>query len=324
MKNALDEIECIPTMGNMVPPYQIISHPYCIDIISTYVSISKLEFENKENSLGVIKEGIEYYCLSNNINFDYHFDNQLPLVISPSTNNFQWFFGLQVIGFDIYKISALLSFQKTRYIEDEIDYATFIEFSVYNIIKNYRIGNNLERLKILMDWVNNQRLINSNQIDDSQTIVANIKVKSSFNKSKQNTKPKAAESSFILNGLVKDSDYFSTYAPGIMEAFKLLKGGGFISLETKYESFKSIISGKDILSENRIEWTGKIKDLNRFITLMEKNKIIKKVTLKWETTCKCFTNTEKSLNPIMVRKSNGKNNNEEKLLLIIKNIPKVP
>jgi hypothetical protein len=321
MKNALDEIECIPTVGNMEPPYQIISHPYCIDIISTYVSISKMEFENKEYSLEVIKEGIRYYCLSNNINFNYHFDNKLPLVISPSTNNFQWFFGLQIIGFDINKINALLSFQKTRFIEDEIDFTTFIEFSVYNIVKNYSIQNNIERLKILMDWVNNQRLINLNQIDDSQKALIDNQTKSSSYKSKIHNKPKKIEPSFTLNGILKDSDYFNNHATEIMEAFQLLKGGGFISKETKYDAFKSILSGKEIPLANRIEWSGKIKDLNRFITLLEKNKIIKKIKLKWDTTCKCFTKTEKSLHPTLLRKSNGKNDNEEKLLLIIKNFP---
>jgi hypothetical protein len=35
MKNSLDDIECIPTVGNLTPPYPIISHPYCVDIITT-------------------------------------------------------------------------------------------------------------------------------------------------------------------------------------------------------------------------------------------------------------------------------------------------
>ena len=82
MKNALDDIECIPTSSNLNPPYQIISHPYCIDIISTYMALSKLDFNNKNEVLDIIKENIEYYCKSNNINFAYHFDNKLPLIIS--------------------------------------------------------------------------------------------------------------------------------------------------------------------------------------------------------------------------------------------------
>jgi hypothetical protein len=324
MKNALDEIECVPMVGNLEPPYQIISHPYCIDIISTYFSISSLDFENKENALQVIKEGIEYYCRSNKINFRYHFDNKLPLVISPSTNNFQWFFGLQIIGFDIHKINALLSFQKTRFIDDEIDFTTFIEFPVYGIVKNYKVKNNSKRLKILMDWVNNQRLINSNQIDDSRKALTNTQNKLSSNKSTQNKKPKLIQPSFILNGLVKDPDYFTNYSPEIVEVFTSLKGGGFIPSESDYENFKSILSGIEISRENRIEWTGKIKDLNRFIKLLEKNKIIKQIKFKWETTCNCFTNALKDLNPTMLRKSNGKNDNEDKLLELIQLFPKTP
>ena len=51
MKNALDEIKCVPVLGGMKPPYQISSHPYCIDIITSYVQLSKFEFKTKTTFL---------------------------------------------------------------------------------------------------------------------------------------------------------------------------------------------------------------------------------------------------------------------------------
>lgn len=311
MKNALDDIECIPTMGNIDPPYQIISHPYCVDVISAYFSLSKLEFNDRENSLELIKESVEYYCLSNNINFNYHFDNKLPLIISPNTNNFQWFLGLQIISFDIYKINSLLSFQQKRYNEDEIDFSTFVEFAVYNIVKNFTKIENTERLKIIMDWVNNQRMLITNQNNPS------AELPNKTIRLKKTNKSLAFDPSFQIIEFLKDPKYFDKNAPHVMEAFKLLKGGGFINQKTNYDSFKSILSGHKIKREARIDWTGKLKDLNRFVFLLTGQKIIMKIKYKWETTCNCFTNNDKDLSPEMIRKSNGKNDNEEKLKNII-------
>lgn len=151
MKNALDEIECIPTIGGIKPPYTIHSHPYCVDIITTYVQLSKLRFKKKGGFLKKVEEGIRFYCISNEIDFNYHFDNRLPLIISPTVNNFQWFFGLQIIGFDIHKIKALLSFQQKRYLNEGADYVTFIEFAVYRIVNNFNLIDNSERLRMIME-----------------------------------------------------------------------------------------------------------------------------------------------------------------------------
>ena len=64
MENSLDEITCIPTAGGLKPPYQIISHEYCINIISAYNSLSKIEFSNKDHLLNSIKERLIrcYFC----------------------------------------------------------------------------------------------------------------------------------------------------------------------------------------------------------------------------------------------------------------------
>jgi hypothetical protein len=313
MKNALDDIECIPTSSNLNPPYQIISHPYCIDIISTYVALSKLDFNNKNEVLDIIKENIEYYCKSNNINFAYHFDNKLPLIISTQTNNFQWFLGLQIIGFDINKIKALLSFQQKRYNNDEIDFVTFVEFAIYNLVKNFTIINNSDRLKIIMDWVYQQRMSSTANQKQSVNKLAAQKIVSI----KENKK-KSIEPSFQIIGLITDSSYFINNANILLEVFKLLKGGGFISYNTTYNNFKNILSGERINRETRIDWTGKQKDLNRFILLLTREYIIKKIKYKWETACNCFTINEKDFLPEMIRKSNGKNENEHKLKAIVK------
>ena len=312
MKNSLDDIECIPTYGNLTPPYTIISHPYCVDIISSYFTLSNLEYNDKNEALSLIKENIEYYCKSNNISFAYHFDNKLPLIISPQTNNFQWFLGLQIIGFDINKIKALLTFQQKRYTNDEIDFVTFVEFAVYNIVKYFSIINNSAHLKTIMDWVYQQRTSSVENQKQLHTKLVPQKIISKEIKKKSSVEP-----SFIIIRLTIDPEYFVNNANQIMEAFKLLKGGGFINNSTKYDYFKCIFSGQKINRLDRIDWTGKQKDLHRFITLLMAKGIIKKIRFKWETTCNCFTINEKDFLPSTIRKSNGKNDNEEKLMDII-------
>ncbi|MDQ3048992.1 MAG: hypothetical protein M3R27_15685, partial [Bacteroidota bacterium] len=116
MKNALDEIDCIPVLGGQKPPYIVTSHPYCVDIIKAYVELSKLQFANKEEFLKRIEDGILFYCNSNKIDFAFHFDNKYALTIPPAVNNFQWFLGLQIISFDSNKIKAFLSFQQKRFL----------------------------------------------------------------------------------------------------------------------------------------------------------------------------------------------------------------
>lgn len=313
MKNSLDDIECIPTVGNLNPPYQIISHPYCVDIISTYVALSKLDFNNKDDVLEVIKENIEYYCKSNNISFDYHFDNKLPLIISTQTNNFQWFLGLQLIVFDINKIKALLSFQQKRFYNNEIDFVTFVEFALYNLVRNFTNINNSDRLKTIMEWVDQQRMSSTTNQKKSLNKLADQKIVS-----KKSTKIKSIEPSFQMIGFMADSSYFIKNAVILHEAFILLKGGGFISNNTNYNNFKAIFSGTIINREARIDWTGKQKDLNRFIQLLTNEGIVKKVNFKWETACNCFTTNEKDFLPVMIRKANGKNENEDKIKAIVK------
>lgn len=167
------------------------------------MALSKLDFNNKNEVLDIIKENIEYYCKSNNINFAYHFDNKLPLIISTQTNNFQWFLGLQIIGFDINKIKALLSFQQKRYNNDEIDFVTFVEFAIYNLVKNFTIINNSNRLKIIMDWVYQQRISSTANQKQSVNKLAALKIVSI-----KKNKKKSIEPSFQIIGLITDSSYF--------------------------------------------------------------------------------------------------------------------
>ena len=330
MKNALDEIKCVPVLGGKKPPYRITSHPYCVDIVTTYVQISKFDFKNKEEYLKRIEDSIKDYCLSNKINFAFHFDNKLPLTIPPAINNFQWFLGLQIIGFDINKIKALLSFQQKQYLDEEVDYITFVEFAVYNIVKGFTLIDNTERLRMVMEWVNEQRVLilssNKQEIDLKEATITNKQeiypdeIKLTGTKKKEKVeKTKIVAPSFSLIGFKKDSDYFVTNANDLMEAFKLLKGGGFIQTDTNYEWYKAIFNGEVIKRENRIEWTGKIKDLNRFVVFLMNGKV-ESLRNKWETTCNCFFNTSVDISPENLRKANGKNDNEEKLKEIVQKL----
>jgi hypothetical protein len=114
-----------------------------------------------------------------------------------------------------------------------------------------------------------------------------------------------------------DSKYFIKNSNYILEAFKLLKGGGFISLDTDYEHFKAILQGKTIKYENRIDWTGKYIDLNIFVLLLLKNKISPIKTNKWETTTNCFIKESQPIPSIKIRKAKGKKDNEDKLIAIV-------
>lgn len=330
MNNALDQIECVPILSGQKPPYDIHSHPYCIDIITTYFHLVKLKFKNKADYLKVVKEGIHNYCLSNEINFNYHFDNRLPLIISPNTNNFQWFLGIQLSIFDVNKIKALLSFQQKRYLNEEIDFTTFVEFAVYKIVKNFTQIDNTKHLSTIMEWVNEQRILRyySNNLEINRTIdkPSNIQDTEIIDFIINNPKKKAGTKkkkiiapSFLLLGIKKDKDYFVTNAVDFMEAFKLLKGGGFVAEDTKYERFQALFKGEVIIRENRIEWTGKLKDLNRFVTFLLGTKI-EKLKYKWETTSNCFFWNSVDILPKMLRKANGKNDNESKLEAIIQKL----
>ncbi|OFY84586.1 MAG: hypothetical protein A3F72_19265 [Bacteroidetes bacterium RIFCSPLOWO2_12_FULL_35_15] len=327
MKNALDEIICIPTLGGKKPPYQIISHPYCVDIITAYIELSKLDFINKEYYLKMIEDNVKFYCLSNKIDFNYHFENKLPLIIPPTANNFQWFLGHQIIGFDINKIKALLSFQQKRYQNEETDFITFVEFPVYNTVKYFTQVHNTKRLRTIMEWVNEQRSLSTifckahTESNNDSTNNKKTKEDSSINQKTKKTppkKPKIILPSYTLLGYKINPQYFEKNAVNFAAAFYLLKGGGFIHSETNKDCFKNILKGEEIKRENRIEWTGKIKDLNRFIKfLIDENKI-KNFVNKWETSCKCFINSSGYLSAGQLRTANGKNDNEAKLKDIVK------
>lgn len=327
MKNALDEIICIPTVGGQKPPYQIISHPYCIDIITTYVQLSKLDFSDKDEYLKRIEDLIKFYCLSNKISFAYHFENKLPLIISPTVNNFQWFFGLQLIGFDINKIKALLSFQQKRYQNEEADFTTFVEFAVYNIVKGITQIDNSECLRVIMEWVNEQRTLNiirckaDTESNDDSTNNKKTKEDSKFNqkpKKAKPPKPKIILPSFTLIALKKNPNYFVDNANNFMDAFHLLQGGGFIHMDADYENFKNIFRGDEIKRENKIDWTGKKIDLRMFVLFLIKGEKIIKLKYKWETTCNCFLYNSTDILPESLQKSNGKKDNENKLKEIVK------
>lgn len=327
MKNALDKIVCIPTEGGKKPPYQIISHPYCIDVITAYVQLSKLDFKDKGEYLKRIEDSIKYYCLSNKINFEYHFNNKYPIIISPTVNNFQWFFGLQLIGFDINKIKALLSFQQKRYQNEEADFTTFVEFAVYNIVKGFSQLDNSEHLKMIMEWVNEQRTLCiircKANIESNEDSTNNKKTKEDSNftqKTKKTKSPKAkiVAPSFKLIALIKNPNYFKDNAINFMDAFKLLKGGGFIHTDTDYENFKNIFRSNEIKRESKIDWTGKKIDLKMFVLFLIKGEKINKLKYKWETTCNCFLYNSTDILPESLQKSNGKKDNENKLKEIVK------
>lgn len=319
MNNSLDKIECTPILPGSIPPYKITSHPYCIDVITSYFQIEKLKFSQQSNFLKNIEEYIKLYCQSNRIDFEYHFNNKLPLTIPATVNNFQWFLAIQIISFDTNKIKALLSFQQKRFFEEETDFTTFVEFAVYNILKNFTQIDNSEHLKIIMEWVNEQRALDKNhKLDD---IIIKTKEQKNINrastKKSKRDKIKTVQASLSLIGFKNNPQYFVKNAINILEAFQLLKGGGFIPDGTNYEYFKNIFQNKEIKREQRIEWSGKIIDLKMFIDLLMKDKILKIKLNKWDTVSNCFVKNGMDLLPISIRKSNGKLDNQQKLIDLV-------
>lgn len=318
MKNALDEIKCVPVLGGQKPPYRTISHPYCIDIITTYVELSKRPIENKDEYLKLIEDGILFYCNSNKIDFAFHFENKLPLTIPSTVNNFQWFLAAQIISFDTNKIKALLSFQQKRFPEEETDFVTFVEFAVYNMVKNSTRLKNEEHLKMIMEWVNEQRTLNHNS--GKFEVVQKETDSKEVNRTTKKRKPqkvKIIPLSFSLLALKNNPKYFEKNASNLVEAFQLLKGGGFISNEATYEWFKGILQGKEVNRANRIEWTGKVIELKMFVDLLMKKKIAIIKHNKWETVTNCFMKDGIDLLADNIRKANGKPDNEQKLIDIV-------
>ena len=73
-------------------------------------------------------------------------------------------------------INCHLSFQQKRYNNDEIDFVTFVEFAIYNLVKNFTIINNSNRLKIIMDWVYQQRISSTANQKQSVNKLAALKI----------------------------------------------------------------------------------------------------------------------------------------------------
>lgn len=315
MVNALDKIECVPVVGGQKTPYKIVSHPYCIDVITAYFQLSKREFVGNKDFLKSVEEGIRYYCSYNNIDFSYHFNNKLPLTIPPTVNNIQWYFAIQIMSFDTNKIKALLSFQQKRYLDTEIDYVTYIEFSVYPIVYSINSLDNSLHLKLIMEWVNEERAAAKFIIGSENKKQTNKTTKNKGEKKQQ--KIKIIHPSFYLLALKSTPEYFVKNASSIMEAFKQLKGGGFISQETNYNHFKSIFTGQLIKRENRIEWSGSVVELNMFIQFLMVKKIMKLNHNKWETVANCFVKNGLDLDPVNIRKAQGKKHNQQKLKEIV-------
>ncbi len=159
----------------------IISHVYDVDIIATYYRISALKFTKKDSLskelyLEDIMSNIKYICETGNKNFDLHVNNKIPLVISSDTYNFENHIGKFLITFDIPKIPAFLSYQKKNY-SGKVDFVDFVEFRVYEIVKNFSPINNSIRLEKIIQWVMNERSKVKEQLDSDDKVFLEKKIK---------------------------------------------------------------------------------------------------------------------------------------------------
>lgn len=158
-------------MDNQHEP--IITHEYDLDAIATYYRLCEIEFseenvKSKELYLERVKQDGETYCTNNDLNFSFYFDNKIPLVIPSTTQNFELYAGLHLISYDIPKIGAFLSYQKSIY-KGEYDFVNLVEFLIYRIVKNNSPLDNTVRLEKIMQWVSQQRsLLKEDGLESSQ------------------------------------------------------------------------------------------------------------------------------------------------------------
>jgi hypothetical protein len=159
----------------------IISHVYDVDIIATYYRISALKFTKKDSLskelyLEDIMSSIKYICETGNKNSEFYVNNKIPLVISSDIYNFENHIGKFLITFDIPKIPAFLSYQKKNY-TGQVDFVDFVEFRVYEIVKNFSPINNSVRLEKIIQWVMNERSKVKEQADSDDKVISEKKIK---------------------------------------------------------------------------------------------------------------------------------------------------
>ncbi|HET6992728.1 MAG TPA: hypothetical protein VFJ43_15445, partial [Bacteroidia bacterium] len=127
--------------------------------------------------------------------------------------------------------------------------------------------------------------------------------------------------SFILKSHETDKGHFTKNAVVIFQAFQDLKKN-FFSDDTKFEQFKSILTGSVIPPNDRIDWTGSFIELSIFVKLLnyDLKKIVPIKNGLWETTAKCFTKNGLDIRPEQISKANGKTDREEILNLILQKL----
>lgn len=139
----------------------IFTHEYDLDAIAAYFRLSELEFtpENiihKVLYLERIKKEVETFCTNSDLNFSFFFENKIPMIIPSTTPNFELYVGLYLISYDIPKIGAFLSYQKSIY-KGENNFVNLVEFLIYRIVKNNSPLDNTVRLEKIMQWVLHER-----------------------------------------------------------------------------------------------------------------------------------------------------------------------
>jgi hypothetical protein len=109
----------------------ITSHAYDVDLIATYHGLLEMEFTKsngltKELYLKKINDLGESFCKKNCLYYPFYFNQRTPLVVPSSFYNFELYLGLFLISFEIPKIPALLTYQKSNY---KVNFDFEIEFS---------------------------------------------------------------------------------------------------------------------------------------------------------------------------------------------------
>lgn len=144
-------------------------HTYDIDMIET-IQLLKMELETSttlsnqltaDEFVDEIKNSLKLYCKHNRLDFDYHYDHHMMVVIPSSVPYYVYALGITLMVYETTKIQAFLDYQFRAYegYEDipNISFVDLLEQTVYHIVKNNSPFENSKRLQEISGWIEIQK-----------------------------------------------------------------------------------------------------------------------------------------------------------------------
>ncbi len=112
----------------------------------------KAEHPDQTKFLKDFKEWIFIFCQVNNLNWGLHFNLQVPIIIYGKCDFYEKHLAYYTMTFSPLKLKLFLDYQKSIY-NGTVDFTKLVEHGFFNILERDSPFDNTERLKIVLDWL---------------------------------------------------------------------------------------------------------------------------------------------------------------------------